>query len=233
LSLRIGLEKRMAIHEAALCQRSLTYEEFTRRALEQERIAQQKSITCKPAEQRLCLSQNHVPLTGPPAQNIETKLEIAIDKGKSARRPVISDNCRTKTEGKPKKKGLRQRLADVSDAWDEFQETRDRDAVYDYLRAVFSIVQHYGWKDRSKKLIRRAFKFAGLPVDMNADPFAVIIRCTCDQQLDRKTISKWSRALRYTARVKKRTPLKTFMKNRGGINACAELYSKYFGRGGR
>jgi len=136
-------------------------------------------------------------------------------------------------KGTPKKERLRQRLVDVCNAWDDFHETRDRDAVYDYLRAVFSIVQHYDWTDWTKKLIRRAFKFAGLPVDMKADPFAVIIRCTCDQQLDRKTVSKWSRALNYTARVKKRTPLKTFMKNRGGINACADLYAKCFGRGGR
>src|SRR6266478_5247843 len=64
----------------------------------------------------------------------------------------------------------------------------------------FSIVQHYGWKDQTKKLVRRAFKFAGLRVDMNADPFAVIIRCTCERKLDRKTVSKWSRALQYVAR---------------------------------
>src|SRR5262249_827010 len=133
----------------------------------------------------------------------------------------------------PKKKGLKQRLAVVSDAWDEFQETRDRDAVYEYLRAVFSIVQHYRWKDRTKKLVRRAFKFAEMPVDMNADAFAVVIRCTCEQKLDRKTVSKWSRVLRYAAQFKKRTPLKTFIKNRGGINACATLYSERIGRSKR
>lgn len=129
-----------------------------------------------------------------------------------------------------KEERLRQRLVDVCNAWDDFQASRDRDAVYGYLRAVFLIVQHYRWKDRTKKLVRRAFKFAGLPVDVNADPFAVVIRCTCDQQLDRKTVSKWSRVLRYAAQFKKRTPLKTFIKNRGGINACADLYAERFGR---
>lgn len=131
------------------------------------------------------------------------------------------------------KKSLQQRLMHVWNAWEEFQETRDRDAVYGYLRAVFSIVQHYRWKGRTKKLIRRAFKFAELPFEKNADPFAVVIRCTCEQQLDRKTISKWSRALRYGAQVKRRTPLKTFVKNKGGINACADLYTKRFGQGER
>jgi hypothetical protein len=220
----------MAIHVAALRQDSLSYDEFTKRALEQERVAQQESITCRPAEQQLSSSQSRVPLTESPAQSIGTNLEIAADKGNPARRPVTSDDCHTKTEGKPKK-SLAKRLIHVEHVWDDFQETRNRDAVYGYLRAVFSIVQHYRWKGRTKKLIRRAFKFAELPFDKNADPFAVIIRCTCDQQLDRKTVSKWSRVLRYAGQFKKRTPLKTFIKKRGGINACADLYAKYFGRG--
>jgi hypothetical protein len=136
----------------------------------------------------------------------------------------------TKSIDKPKK-SIRQRLGDVCNAWDDFQETRDRDAVYGYLRAVFSIVKHYNGRHRTKKLMRRAFKFAGLRTDMNADPFAVVIRCTCDGKADNKTISKWSRALRYVERVKKpRHPLTAFMKNRGGINGCAERYAKYFGR---
>jgi len=136
----------------------------------------------------------------------------------------------TKSIDKPKK-SIRQRLGDVCNAWDDFQETRDRDAVYGYLRAVFSIVKHYNGRHRTKKLMRRAYKFAGLRVDTSADPFAVIIRSTCEHKLDNKTISKWSRALRYVARVKKRIPLKTFMKNRGGINGCAALFAESLGRG--
>ncbi len=139
----------------------------------------------------------------------------------------------TKSIDKPKK-SIRQRLGDVCNAWDDFQETRDRDAVYGYLRAVFSIVQHYNGRHRTKKLMRRAYKFAGLRVDTSADPFAVIIRSTCEHKLDNKTISKWSRALRYVARVKKpRHPLMTFMKNRGGVNACAALFAESLGRGKR
>ena len=126
----------------------------------------------------------------------------------------------TKSIDKPKK-SIRQRLGDVCNAWDDFQETRDRDAVYGYLRAVFSIVKHYNGRHRTKKLMRRAYKFAGLRVDTSADPFAVIIRSTCEHKLDNKTISKWSRALRYVARFKKpRHLLRTFMKNRGGVRSA-------------
>jgi hypothetical protein len=156
------------------------------------------------------------------------------EKQKSAVGPAIQGvgHC-TKSVDKPGK-SLRQRLGDVCDAWDDFQEDRSRDGVYGYLRRVFSIVKHYSGRRRTKKLMRRTFKFAGLPVDMSADPFAVVIRCTCEHKLDNKTISKFSRALRFVARFKKpRHRLMTFMKNRGGINACAERYAKYFGRGER
>jgi hypothetical protein len=138
----------------------------------------------------------------------------------------------TKSVDKPEK-SRRQRLGNVCNAWDDFQECRDRDAVYGYLRAVFSIVKHYSGRRRTKRLVRRAFDFAGLTIDKHADPFAAVIRCTCEHKLDNKTISKWSRALRYVARVKKRIPLKTFMKNRGGINGCAALFAESLGRGKR
>jgi hypothetical protein len=148
-------------------------------------------------------------------------------KHKSAVRPAIREAGHgAKSVDKPKK-SLRQRLGGVCDAWDDFQENRSRDAVYGYLRAVFSIVKHYRGRRQTKRLMRRAYKFAGLPIDMNADPLAVVIRCTCDGKADNKTISKWSRALRYVAGVKKpRHPLTTFMKNRGGVNACAALFAQ-------
>jgi hypothetical protein len=153
---------------------------------------------------------------------------LRVNKGQTFHAPtweIRSPNAKPR-----KKKGLGQRLLHVSHVWDDFQVTRDRDAVYPYLVAVYSVVQRYRRKGRTKKLMRHAFKFAELPFDKNADPFAVIIRCTCEGELDNKTISKFSRALRFVAHVKKRKPLKEFMKARGGINACASLYTKYLGR---
>ena len=46
-------------------------------------------------------------------------------------------------------------------------------------------------------------------------------------EVDSKTMSKWARALRYVARYERPDrPLKTFMKEAGGVNACAELYAR-------
>ena len=138
-----------------------------------------------------------------------------------------------KLRGNPKAR-LRRWLEKVCNAWGEFQASRARDAVYGYLEAVFAIVKHYRTWRLTNKLLRHAFKFAGLPFDKNADPFTAVIRCTCGDAADNKTISKWARALRYAA-IRKPTEmrLKAFMKGAGGVNACADRHAKYFGRGGR
>jgi hypothetical protein len=49
------------------------------------------------------------------------------------------------------------RLDKVGCAWDTFQETRARDAVYGYLEAVFAIVSHYKTRRKTNKLLRHAF----------------------------------------------------------------------------
>jgi hypothetical protein len=75
--------------------------------------------------------------------------------------------------------------------------------------------------------LRHAFEFAHFPFDKNAEPFGAVIRCTSGGDVDNKTISKWSRALRYVARSKEPDiGLRTFMKEVGGINACADNYAK-------
>jgi hypothetical protein len=132
---------------------------------------------------------------------------------------------------KTSKARLRRRLEKIRGAWDDFQASRARDAVYGYLEAVFAIVEHYKVRRRTKKLLRHAF--ADLPFDKKADPFTAVIRCTCDDEIDSKTISKWARALRYVAHCKKpQTRLKTFMKEAGGVNACGDQYAMCSGRGG-
>ena len=141
--------------------------------------------------------------------------------------PLSKARSHHEPRDKTSKARLRRRLEKIRDAWDDFQASRARDAVYGYLEAVFAIVEHYKVRRRTKKLLRHAFKFANLPFDKNANPFTAVIRCTCDDEIDSKTISKWARALRYVAHCKKpRTRLKTFMTDAGGVNACAAGYSK-------
>jgi hypothetical protein len=101
---------------------------------------------------------------------------------------------------------LKRRLVKVRYAWNEFQATRARDAVYKYLEAVFAIIEHYKRRRSANGLLQQASKLTGLAPDKNADPFTTVIRCTCDGTVDNKTISKWARALRYVAHRKKPRP---------------------------
>jgi hypothetical protein len=141
--------------------------------------------------------------------------------------PLPKTRSHNEPRNKTPKARLRRLLEKVRDAWDDFQASRARDAVYGYLEAVFAIVEHYRTRRRTNKLLRHAFKFAHLPLDKPADPFTVVIRCTCDDAVDSKTISKWARALRYVAQCKKPgTPLKAFMTEAGGVNACAARYAR-------
>ena len=120
-----------------------------------------------------------------------------------------------------------QRLEKIRAAWEDFQGSRVRDAVYGFLMVVFETVMHYKVRRRTKKLLRHAFEFAELPFDRNADPFTAVIRCTSDDNADSKTISKWARALRYASRSKEpAVRLRTFMKEAGGVNACASRYAR-------
>ena len=57
-----------------------------------------------------------------------------------------------KARGETPEIRLRRRLMKASDAFDEFQESRVRDAVYGYLGAVFEIVEHYRLRRRTKSL---------------------------------------------------------------------------------
>jgi hypothetical protein len=148
--------------------------------------------------------------------------------------PIGTIRSRRKTLHRTSVTRMTRRLEKVRDAWDVFQASRARDAVYGYLDAVFAIVTRYKVRGRATRLLRRAFEFAKLPFDKNADPFTVIIRCTSSGDSDNKTISKWARALRYVARYKApSTQLKMFMKQAGGVNACAEMYASYLRRGAK
>ena len=141
-------------------------------------------------------------------------------------------NSDHKAGGESSEDRLGRKLMSVSDAFDEFQESRARDAMYGYLKAVFALVEDCKGRRRTKRLLRRAFQFAGLSFDKNADPFATVIRCTSERDIDNKTISKWARALRYAAHCKSpKTGLKRFMKKMGGINGCADRHTRYLGRG--
>jgi hypothetical protein len=127
---------------------------------------------------------------------------------------------------------LRQDLLRVRNAWDESQARRDRDAIYTYLTAVFELVAWWMAENRALERARKALRLRHIiPFDQE-EPFAAIIRCTADPaKVDKRTRSKWSRALRYALAYKSRSePLDQFIKRKGGINRCAERFSAHGAR---
>ncbi len=133
------------------------------------------------------------------------------------------------------REALGQDLTRVRLAWQECQASRDRNAIYGYLSAVFDLVMWWAAEDRAVSRARWALRLQGLEAANANEPFAAVILATADpEKVDRRTRSKWSRVLRYAMELKSSSePLAAFVRRKGGINKCAERFSPCLRRGGR
>ena len=133
------------------------------------------------------------------------------------------------------KEALKQDLARVRNAWQDCQASRDRNAIYRYLSAVFELVMWWAAQDRAISRARWALQLHGLDLSTTDEPFAMVILCTADRQkVDKRTRSKWSRVLRYAAEYKANgEPVATYIQRKGGINKCAGRFSRCLGRRSR
>jgi hypothetical protein len=131
------------------------------------------------------------------------------------------------------REALRQDLARVRVAWDDCQSSRNRDAIYGYLSAVYALVTWWAAEGREIDRGRQALRLQRLEVSDREDAFAAVIRCTADPaKADKRTRSKWSRLLRYADEHKLNSePLGRFVKRKGGINKCVARFSRRVGRG--
>jgi hypothetical protein len=127
---------------------------------------------------------------------------------------------------------MRQVLDRLRDIWADCQATRDRNAIYEYLSAVYGLVAWWSAEGREVDRARRALCLRRLKVSDREDPFAAVIRCTADPaKADKRTRSKWSRVMRYAAVYKDDSePLGQFIRRKGGINACAARFTRCIGR---
>jgi plasmid stabilization system protein ParE len=123
---------------------------------------------------------------------------------------------------------LRQDLLRVENAWDDCQASRNRDAIYRYLEAVFNLVAWWEAEKRSHEQARKALRLQHLGRFDHEDPFAAIIRCSSDPaNVDKRTRSKWSRVMRYALEYKSDSEsLSEFIKRKGGINECASRFAR-------
>ena len=135
-------------------------------------------------------------------------------------KPAVRDDVPYTTQA------LRQDLLRLRNAWEESQASRERDAIYGYLTAVFNLVAWWTAEKRALERAHKALRLRHINPFENEESFAVVIRCTADREkVDKRTRSKWSRALRYA--LVQKTPsesLVQFIKRKGGINRCAERF---------
>ena len=98
---------------------------------------------------------------------------------------------------------LRQDLLRVRNAWDECQASRDRNAIYGYLSAVFDLAIWWKAEGRAVSRARWALQLQCLDLPNTDEPFAMVIFCTADSaKVDKRTRSKWSRVMRYAIEYK-------------------------------
>lgn len=129
-------------------------------------------------------------------------------------------------------KALHSDITRLGDAWSISQTSRDRDAIYPYLSAVFELIEWWTAEGHASQYALRALARRGISVPAVTEPFAAVIAASVHPKiLDKRLISKWSRALRFSATFKRpKDSLSAFIIRRGGINACAQGYSHRLGR---
>ena len=122
---------------------------------------------------------------------------------------------------------LRQDLDRLRGIWEDVQSSRDRNAIYGYLTAVYGLVSWWAAEGRETDRARRALRLQYLDASDREDPFAAVIRCTAEAaKADKRTKSKWPRVMRYAAAYKLDSePLEQFVKRKGGINSCVARFS--------
>ena len=127
---------------------------------------------------------------------------------------------------------LRADVRRLSSLWEDIQSSRDRKAIYLYLAPVLELAAVWEELGQIGEIASSALRLRDGNPQLARDPFGALIFCTSDpEKVDRRTRSKWSRVLQYAARYKSPSKsLEIFVGERGGINECADRYSRRLGR---
>jgi hypothetical protein len=115
----------------------------------------------------------------------------------------------------------RQQLDGLRRKYRRYRSSRPRNAVYDYLTAVYAFIRRFKRRADRKLVARFMAEEAGHGIRFDQDEFALAILATSD--VDPRTRWKWARCLRRADETG--VPfgqLQIFIAGEGGINGCAE-----------
>ena len=176
--------------------------------------------------------------TLPPAQascrwtpeQIEKKQDESLRLVRERMRQEIFDGGSAYRKSTPTDR-VRRQLLRLRKTWSACQRNRNRDAIYKYLGSVYELVARWRSQGQVESRARCVRMLMQKTTSLEPDPIAIVIEATSDlKNVDRKMRSKWCRVLRFAENYKPEVmPLKTFIKQRGGINACAALYARRLG----
>ena len=117
-------------------------------------------------------------------------------------------------------------LARLQASWRSVQSNRQRDAIFLFLSDVFELVRWWTFDNQANERAALALALKGIVLPEEIEPYrAVIVASVAPKTIDKRAVSKWSRALRLAAACKpQKRRLRQFIKTQGGINACAAAY---------
>jgi hypothetical protein len=126
---------------------------------------------------------------------------------------------------------LNQDLKRLRRVWDRVQHNRARDAIYDFLAAVFELIEWWAAEGQELQRAERALHVTGTSVPEKIEPFsAVLAACLAPDRLDRRHLSRYARVLQFAAAGGCRTKtLKAFIRRHGGFNGCVAKLSRRHG----
>lgn len=147
-----------------------------------------------------------------------------------------SKTASAKKRGLPyNSEALRRDVMRVQSAWKKYQRSHRRSAIYKFLDAIFEIITIWEADGRARSRAHRAMSEERCRVPRSIEPYsATMVIAAHPETIDDRTLAKWSRVLRFAQEHKlPSTPLRKFIRRKGGINECAALFTRRLGRGFR
>ena len=106
--------------------------------------------------------------------------------------------------------------------WRRSRRSKD---LYAYLLSVYQLWQQWREADATEQAARRLLALAEIPASQRRHPLRAIIDSTSDA--DRKTKSRWTRALRFAWSERRRCRgLKKCLEANGGVAGCARRWAE-------
>jgi hypothetical protein len=114
--------------------------------------------------------------------------------------------------------------AKLEKAFQEYQSTHDRLAVYPYLTAIYRFRRRFKFARDARAVGAEMVAQNGLTASRSDDPFNLFVRATAT--VDEKARWKWVRCLKFafTEDIRSRD-LQIFIMSYDGINKCAESFN--------